>query len=55
MIEICACAANFAQLVAAEIAPNDGFWRFVAPLIRGSQIRGHGEMGGPPGNSPIAD
>jgi len=47
--------ADFAQLVAAENAPNDGFWRFVAPLICGSQIRGHGEMGGPPGNSPIAD
>jgi hypothetical protein len=43
MIEIRGCAADFARLVAAENAQNDGFWRFVAPLIRGSQIRGHGE------------
>jgi hypothetical protein len=43
MIEIRACAADFAQLVAAENAPNRGFRRFAVRFIRGNQIRGHDE------------
>jgi hypothetical protein len=43
-IEIRACAAAFAQLVAAENAPNRGFSQFAA-----NQIRGHDEWAGPPG------
>ena len=43
MIEIRACAADFAQLVAAVNAPIDGFRRFAAHFIRGNQIRGHNE------------
>jgi hypothetical protein len=43
MIEIRACAAAFAQLVAAENAPNRGFGRFAARFIRSNQNRGHDE------------
>jgi hypothetical protein len=46
MIEIRACAADFAQLVAAENAPNRGFGRFGARFIRRNQIRGHDEKAG---------
>jgi hypothetical protein len=43
MIEIRACAADFAQLVAAENVTNRGFGRFAARFIRTNQIRGHDE------------
>jgi hypothetical protein len=45
MIEIRACAADFAQLVAAENVTNRGFGRFAARFIRTNQIRGHDENG----------
>ncbi len=45
MIEIRAWAADFAQLVAAENAPNREFGRFSARFIRRNQIRGHDENG----------
>jgi hypothetical protein len=45
MIEIRAWAADFAQLVAAENAPNRGLGRFSARFIRRKQIRGHDENG----------
>jgi hypothetical protein len=45
MIEIRAWAADFAQLVAAENAPNRGLGRFSARFIRRNQIRGHDENG----------
>jgi hypothetical protein len=51
MIEIRACAAYFAQLVAAEKTPYRGFRRFAARLIRGSQIRGHDKKRAEPENS----
>jgi hypothetical protein len=41
MIEMCAWAADSAQLVAAENAPNTGFGRFGARFIRKDHIRGH--------------
>jgi hypothetical protein len=43
MIEIRACAADFAHLVAAENALNRGFRRFAAVLVRRNQIRCHDE------------
>jgi hypothetical protein len=43
MIEIGACAADFAQLVAAESAPNRGFRQFADVFIRRNPIRGHDE------------
>jgi hypothetical protein len=45
MIEIRAWTADFAQLVAAENAPNRGLGRFSARFIRRNQIRGHDENG----------
>jgi hypothetical protein len=45
MIEIRAWAADFAQLVAAENAPNREFGPFAARSIRRKQIRGHDENG----------
>ena len=45
MIEIRAYEADFAQLAAAENAPNRGFSPFPARFIRRSQIRGHDENG----------
>jgi hypothetical protein len=45
MIQIGACAADFARLLAAENAPKRGFDRFAARFIRRSQIRGHEENG----------
>ena len=53
MIEIRAWTADFAQLVAAENAPNRGFGRFVARFIRRNQIRGHDETGRTTWNSAI--
>ncbi len=55
MIEIRACAAAFAKLVAAENAPKRGFHRFAARFICGNQIRGHDENAPDHGNSVIAD
>jgi hypothetical protein len=43
MIEIRAWAADFAQLVAAENAPNRGFSPFAARFICRNEIRGHDE------------
>jgi hypothetical protein len=43
-IEIRAIAGDFAELVAAENAPNRGFRRFAARLICINGIRGHDEM-----------
>jgi hypothetical protein len=43
-IEIRAIAGDFAELVAAENAPNRGFRRFAARLICRNRIRGHDEM-----------
>jgi hypothetical protein len=45
MIEIRACAANFAQLVAAENAPKHGFSPFAARFIRRNRLRGRNENG----------
>jgi len=55
MIEIRACAADFAQLVAAENAPKRGFGRLAAHFIRRNQIRGHDKNAPDPENSAIAD
>jgi hypothetical protein len=55
MIEIRACAADFAQLVAAENVQTADSRRFSDYLIRKDQIRGHDENGRTTSNSPIAD
>jgi hypothetical protein len=47
MIEIRACAAVFARLVAAENALDGGFCHFAARFIRGNQVRGHDENAPP--------
>jgi hypothetical protein len=44
-IEIRAWAADCAQIVAAENAPNRGLGRFSPRFIRRNQIRGHDENG----------
>jgi hypothetical protein len=54
MIEIRAWAADFAQLVAAENAPNRGLGRFSALLSAGIRFGATTKMGRTTWNSSIA-